>query len=79
MSFSLDGFGKDAKSYDLRVENRKTGAAVRQTSDRPLAKLVVWSPRSTVCPEAYIDLNVAPGQETEWTIRYEMYETGVSH
>jgi hypothetical protein len=74
----LKGYGASAKDYDIRVENRKTGAAVRQTSDRPLAKLVVWSPRSTVCPEAYIDLNVAPGQETGWTIRWEMYEVGVS-
>lgn len=33
---SLQGFGDDAKDYDIRVENNKTGAGVRITSDRPL-------------------------------------------
>jgi hypothetical protein len=70
----LKGYGTTAKDYDIRVENRKTGAGVRQTSDRPISKLVLWSPRTTVCPEAYIDLSVAPGAETTWRISYQFYE-----
>lgn len=71
----LKGYGTNVSDYDIRVENRKTRAAVRQTSDRPLSKLVLWSPRSTVCPEAYVDVRVQPGQETSWRITYEFYET----
>jgi len=59
--------------YDIRVENRKTGAGVRQTSDRPIARINFWSIRTTVCPEAYIDVTAAPGQEFTWKINYEFY------
>ncbi|MGA2197593.1 MAG: hypothetical protein ABSH40_20185 [Bryobacteraceae bacterium] len=69
----LEGYGTAASDYDIRVENRKTGAGVRQTSDRPISKLVLWSIRATVCPEAYIDLKIEPGQESTWRISYEFY------
>ena len=69
----MTGFGDTARDYDIRVENRKAGIGVRQTSDHPLAKLVFWSIRTTVCPEAFIDLSVQPGQEVKWKISYEFY------
>ena len=70
----LTGFGPTARDYDFRVENHKTGAAVRQRGDRPMSKINVWSPRTAVCPEAFIDLRVEPGRETTWKITYEFYE-----
>ena len=70
---AMDGFGGTPRDYDIRVENRKAGIGVRQTSDRPIAKLVFWSIRTTVCPEAFIDLKVEPGQEVQWRIGYEFY------
>jgi hypothetical protein len=70
----LEGFGASSKAYDIRVENRKTGAGVRQTGDRPMAKLHLWSIRSTVCPEAFIDLRIEPGKESSWRIAYEFYQ-----
>jgi hypothetical protein len=69
----MTGFGDSARDYDIRVENRKAGIGVRQTSDHPISKLVFWSIRSTVCPEAYIDLKIEPGQEAHWEIKYEFY------
>jgi hypothetical protein len=71
----LEGFGPAVSDYDIRVENRETGAGVRQRSDRPMAKLNFWSIRTTVCPEAYIDLRIAPGSESRWQIAYEFYRT----
>jgi len=70
----LTGFGTDPKDYNIAVENVKTGAGVRQTSDRPVARINFWSIRTTVCPEAYIHMNIAPGKEFTWKIRYEFYE-----
>lgn len=70
----LEGFGSSPADYDIRVENRKTGAGVRQRSDRPIAKLNFWSIRATVCPEAYIDMRVEPGKESTWRIAYEFYK-----
>jgi hypothetical protein len=70
----LTGFGPTARDYDFRVENRKTGAGVRQIGDRPMTKINIWAPRTTVCPEAFIDVRVEPGKEEVWRIRYEFYE-----
>jgi hypothetical protein len=70
----LTGFGPTAKDYDFRLENRKTGASVRQIGDRPISKINLWSPRTTICPEAYIDLTVAPGHTSSWRITYEFYQ-----
>ena len=69
----LAGFGKSAADYDIRMENRKAGTGVRIRGDRPIAKLVFWSIRTTFCPEPYIELRVEPGGETSWKIEYEFY------
>jgi hypothetical protein len=74
----LEGFSASAKDYDIRVENRKTGAGVRQTGDRPMSKLHLWSIRTTVCPEAFIDLRIEPGKESSWRIAYEFYQAAVA-
>ena len=59
---------RDAADYDFRVENRRTGAGVRITGDRPMSKLLFWSAWKTSCPEPYIDMRVAPGKEFTWEI-----------
>jgi hypothetical protein len=74
VSSELTGYGATASDFDFRVENRRAGVGVRQTGDRPMSKVFFWSPRTTVCPEAYVDLKVDPGQETHWRISYEFYE-----
>jgi hypothetical protein len=72
----LEGYGSSASDFDFRVENQKTKAGVRQTADRPVSKLYLWSVRTTICPEGYIDLSVEPGQKTEWKMTYEFYTVG---
>jgi hypothetical protein len=69
----FQGFGATAKDYDFRVENRKTGAGVHVTGDRPLSRLMLWSIRTTLCPEAFVDFHIEPGQEFQWNILYEFY------
>jgi hypothetical protein len=71
----LTGFGTDVKDYNIAEENQKTGAGVRQTSDRPLTRINYWSIRSTACPEAYIHMSIEPGQEFTWKINYDFYTT----
>jgi hypothetical protein len=70
----MTGFGDTAADYDFRIENRKTGAGVRQTGDHPLSKINYWSIRTTACPEGYNHLRVEPGKEIRWRISYEFYE-----
>lgn len=59
--------------YDLKIENTKTGAGVRITSDETLEKMVFWACATTSCPEPYIRLSVAPGEEVIWQINYDFY------
>jgi hypothetical protein len=72
----IEGFGATAKDYDFKMENRKTGAAVHITGDKPLTKVYFWTHEKTSCPEPYIDVSAAPGKESSWTITYEFYKAG---
>lgn len=60
--------------YDFRIENRKSGAGVRITADRPLQRLAYWACHSTACPEPFIALDINPGETQTWEITYEFYE-----
>ena len=75
----LAGYGEGADDYSIAVENRKTGAGVRITGDRPLSKLVFWSIRTTVCPEAYVQMRVEPGRDFHWRIAYDFYTLPGAH
>ena len=74
-SASFTGFGAEAKDNDIRIENKKTGAGVHITGDRPLTRLAYWSIRTVLAPEPYIDLNIEPGQQFAWTYTYDYYTT----
>ena len=69
----INGFGDTAKDYDISVENRKTGAGVHITGDKPLARVFLWSVKTTLCPEVYVNLQIKPGQESKWNARYQFY------
>ena len=66
-------YGPTADDYDLHIENKKTGAAVHITGDRPLLKLPYWACATTACPEPYIALQVLPGESFTWSITYQFY------
>lgn len=70
----FQGFGKSSSDYDFRLEHGAAGAGVRIKGSRPISKLVFWSIRTTFCPEAYVDISVAPGKETKWSYTYEFYD-----
>jgi hypothetical protein len=70
VSFLITGFGNQARDYDLRVDNARTGAGVRVTADQPLSRLNLWSIRSVMGLEPYIDINLPPGATKSWTYTY---------
>ncbi|RKN83322.1 hypothetical protein [Ulvibacterium marinum] len=71
----ITGFdNNNSNGYEIWVENRRSGAGVKITCDRPLSRLVFWSAQKTVCPEPYIDLEIAPGATVNWTIKYDFYK-----
>ncbi len=71
--YHLEGYNKTSEDYDIRIENHKTGAGVRITSNRPLSKLAFWSSNKTLSPEPYIDIKIEPGNTFNWDINYEFY------
>lgn len=69
----LTGYSNSPADYDFTVENRNTGVGVEQTSESPIAQLNFWSIHTVICPEAYIHVNVAPGQTANWNIHYRFF------
>ena len=69
----VQGFSNNLKNYNIKVENLKTGAGVRITSEESISRLVFWASPTTVCPEPYIQIKIEPGKESSWKIYYEYY------
>jgi hypothetical protein len=71
----VEGFSTtDPKDFNIAIENHKTGAAVRITGDHPLWKINFWSVRTTVCPEAYVEVKAEPGKDFRWKLTYDFYD-----
>jgi hypothetical protein len=71
--FPIEGFSGDPKDYDIRIENRKLGAGMRITGDRPLASATLWSIRSVLSLEPFIDVTAEPGKDFSWKYTYAYY------
>jgi hypothetical protein len=69
----LEGYGSEASSNDIRLENRKTSAGVREYGDQPIEKLYLWSIRTTICPEVYVAMKIEPGKDFKWKTSYDFY------
>lgn len=69
----LTGYSDSPKDYDIVTEDTRTGVGVEQTGDNPMSRFNFWSPRTTICPEAYHHFVIAPGQTANWDIRYRFY------
>jgi hypothetical protein len=72
----LAGFGKQPADYEIRAENRKSGAGVLIRGDRPLVNLGVWAVRTVVAPEPYVEIEAASGAEARWKYTYHFYTIG---
>jgi hypothetical protein len=70
---AIGGFSTDAKDYDIRTENRKLGAGVRITADRPLSRIFLWTIRAPLSLEPFLEMNIGPGQEYTWRLTYDYY------
>jgi hypothetical protein len=66
----LTGYTGKAGEYRISVEDQNTHVGVEQTSASPLEKFYFWSTPKTICPEAYIHIDVAPGKTQRWAIQY---------
>ena len=75
LSTSMTGFSDSAKDYNIRVENKKVGAGVHITGDRPLTRIGYWSIKTVLAVEPYHDVVVDPGKDMTWAYTYDYYTT----
>ena len=72
---SFAGFSTNVSDHQIRIENKKAGAGVQITGDRPMSRLGYWSIRTVLAPEPYVDINVEPGQAFTWKWTYDYFLT----
>lgn len=69
----LEGFSKDVKDSEVVIENKKVGAGVKISSDRPLIRSMLWSIRTVLAVEPYVAIDVQPGAEFTWKDTLDYY------
>jgi hypothetical protein len=75
-SVSMAGFSPNVSDYDFTIANSKVNAQVRVVGDQPLTSDSLFSTRSVVAVEPYINISVATGQQMQW--KY-VYTYGTAH
>jgi hypothetical protein len=76
---SFSGFGNTSTDYSITIENRKVGAGMKITGDRPLSQENLWSIRSVLAMEPFIHMIVEPGKQFTWSYRYSYYSLAPAH
>jgi hypothetical protein len=69
----LHGYGEGINDHQVTVHNRKSGAGVTFSVDKPLYRMAFWACRTTLSPENFIWLEVEPGASEEWTSEYTLF------
>jgi hypothetical protein len=69
----VEGFGRNVSDFNIRIENSNVKAGMVISGDRTLSKLALWSIRSVLAAEPFVELSVNPGKETSWNFKYEYY------
>lgn len=69
----LSGYSQDAADHQVTVVNRKSGAGVTFTVDKPLYRMAFWACESTLSPENFIWISVEPGETERWTSDYTFF------
>ena len=69
----IQGFSDSAKDAEIVIENKKVGAGMKITGDRPLTRDLLWAIRTVLAIEPYISIDIQPGGEFTWRNMYEYY------
>lgn len=67
------GFSDSVNDNRITIVNKKMGAGVRISGNRPLLREFLWSIRSVIAVEAYVAIDVRPGAEFTWKNTYDYY------
>jgi hypothetical protein len=67
------GFSNSIKDTEITIENKKVGAGMKISGDKPLTNEILWSIRSVLAIEPYIAIDIKPGDEFKWENTIEYY------
>lgn len=73
VSTPIAGFGSSPDDYKVRIENTNLKAGMTITGDRPLQRMLLWSIRSVLAVEPFVEISVEPGSQFTWKYNYEYY------
>lgn len=65
----LDGFGPEAK--DARFVLQGGGVKMTVSGNKPLSKVAFWGVKTTLCPEPFVAISLAPGETMTWQWAYQ--------
>ncbi|MEN8228309.1 MAG: hypothetical protein ABFS38_09165 [Bacteroidota bacterium] len=69
----LTGYSSEVADHKVTVINRKSGAGVTFSIDKPLSRMVFWACETTLCPENSIWISAEPGETENWTSDYTLF------
>ena len=78
VTFGLQGFSSDPKDYQFTIVNKLAKLQLIITGDRPLTNASVWSIRSVIAVEPFIDVQADPGKDMTWSYRYSYSVLGAA-
>jgi hypothetical protein len=70
LSFTLTGFGANARDYDIDIADTASGAGVRMQGDQPITRVNIFSIDRVQAVEPTIAIAVPPGAEMRWSYTY---------
>ena len=70
---ALKGYGEEIADHQVTIINQKSGAGATYTVDKPLHRMAFWACKTTMSPENFIWIAVAPGQEDSWISEYTLF------
>jgi hypothetical protein len=71
---TIQGFGSSPDDYRIQIENKRLKVGIRVHGNRPVVHEALWSIRSVISVEPFIDMSIPPGGESTWEYRYEYYQ-----
>jgi hypothetical protein len=69
----ISGFTDKVCDNEFRIENRRLGAGMTVSGNRPLSHMALWSIRSVLAVEPFISMKIEPGEEFDWNVTYDYY------
>ncbi len=73
MSTPMLGFGDSPKDNEIRIENHRVGAGMLIRGNRPLSYVNLWSIRTVLSVEPFVEMTIEPGGEFTWDVHYQYY------